>query len=104
MSTDRWFAHGSGWREKPSGSHTRQEGRTDVGFDLTPAHDRNGMIFRSSAFPQALAVVAQADGTYRVTFSDAAWGHKVAHDGAVGSRKGRVDASAQHFIQPGLER
>ncbi|MEF8768295.1 MAG: hypothetical protein ABTS16_01445 [Candidatus Accumulibacter phosphatis] len=52
----------------------------DAGFDLTPVHEGNGMTFRSSAFPQALAVVAQAGGTYGVGFSVAAWDRKVAYD------------------------
>lgn len=58
----------------------------DAGLDLTPAREGNGMIFRSSAFPQALGVVADTGERYRVGFSVAAWGHKVAHDCATDAR------------------
>ena len=52
----------------------------DAGFDLTPGREGNWLIFRSSAFPHLLGVVTQADESYRVGFSVAVWGQKVAHD------------------------
>lgn len=58
----------------------------DAGFDLTPAREGNWMIFRSSAFPQALGVLAEAGGRYCVGFSAAAWGRKVAYDCASDAR------------------
>ncbi len=58
----------------------------DAGFDLTPAHEGNWMIFRSSAFSQALGVLAEAGGRYCVGFSAAAWGRKVAYDCATDGR------------------
>ena len=44
------------------------------------------MILRSSAFPQALGVLAESGGSYGVGFSVAAWGPKVAHDCATPAR------------------
>ncbi len=58
----------------------------DAGFDLTPAREGNWMIVRSSAFPQALGVLAESGGSYGVGFSVAAWGRKVAHDCATSAR------------------
>jgi len=52
----------------------------DAGFDRTLERNGNWTTFRSSAFPHSLGVVVQADESYRVGFSDAVWGHKVAHD------------------------
>jgi putative restriction endonuclease len=52
----------------------------DACFDLTVLHEEGWLVFRSMAFPLALGVMAQAGDNYRVGFSDAAWGQKVAHD------------------------
>ncbi|WP_291992803.1 HNH endonuclease [Candidatus Accumulibacter sp. ACC003] len=52
----------------------------DAGFDHTPARDGNWLVCRSSAFPHWLGVVAQVGDEYRVGFSDAVWGKKVAQD------------------------
>jgi len=52
----------------------------DAGFDLTPAREGNWLVFRSSAFPVVLGVLARAGDDYRVGFSDAVWGQKVARD------------------------
>ncbi|WP_228276442.1 HNH endonuclease [Dechloromonas sp. H13] len=81
------------WREfvsKPGGGSlaaTRVEkAAEDAGFDLTPAREGQWMIFRSSAFPLVLGVVLRSVETYRVGFSDAGWGHKVAYDCSVDVR------------------
>lgn len=81
------------WREfasKPGGgtlAATRVEkAAEDAGFDLTPAREGQWMIFRSTAFPLVLGVVLRSGETYRVGFSDAGWGHKVAHDCSVDAR------------------
>jgi putative restriction endonuclease len=52
----------------------------DVSFDLTVLHEEGWLVFRSTAFPLVLGVMAQAGDNYRVGFSDAVWGQKVAHD------------------------
>ena len=44
------------------------------------------MIFRSSAFTLVLGVVVQSEETYRIGFSDAGLGHKVANDCSVDAR------------------
>ncbi|MER2622644.1 MAG: HNH endonuclease [Accumulibacter sp.] len=68
---------------------TRVEKATHLaGFDLAPAREGNWMIFRSSAFPQTLGVAAQSCERYRVAFSVAAWGQKVAQDCATDARTG----------------
>lgn len=52
----------------------------DSGFDLTPAREDGWLVFRSSAFSLMLGVLTAAGDQYRVGFSDAHWGQKVAHD------------------------
>lgn len=58
----------------------------DAGFDLASAIEEGWLVFRSSAFPQALGVMSQANDAFGVGFSDAVWGQKVAHDCGFESR------------------
>ena len=52
----------------------------DAGFDLSPEHHGNWLVFRSSAFAPALGVSPHPGENYLVGFSDSSWGQKVAHD------------------------
>ncbi|SOY48514.1 HNH endonuclease [Cupriavidus taiwanensis] len=57
-----------------------EKAAVDAGFDVTPLGEGNWLIFRCSAFPQIIGVSQFAGGSYRVGFSDADWGRKMADD------------------------
>lgn len=50
----------------------------DAGFDLSVTVSDEWLVFRSSAFPQAVGVSAQSDATYRVGFDDISAGEHLA--------------------------
>ncbi len=52
----------------------------DAGFDRTPERHDGWLVFRSTAFAEALAVQALAADTFRVGLSSRTWAEKVAAD------------------------
>lgn len=52
----------------------------DAGFDLSVSPEGNWLIFRSTAFPQALGLSARPDEGYRVGLSDTVIGRQVASE------------------------
>jgi hypothetical protein len=75
----RWYAGGT--RDGgvgPSLEQTRvAKVAADAGFDLTPEHQGNWVVFRSTAFPAWAGIVVQASGIYRLGLSDAAIGERL---------------------------
>ncbi len=58
--------------------HTRvAKAAADAGFDLTPDHQGNWVVFRSTAFPAWVGVAVQESGTYRLGLSDKAIGQRL---------------------------
>jgi hypothetical protein len=52
----------------------------DAGFDLSASPEGNWLIFRSTAFPQALGLSAAPDEGYRVGLSDTVIGRRIASE------------------------
>jgi putative restriction endonuclease len=49
----------------------------DAGFDLTPDHEGNWVVFRSTAFQAWVGIAVQESGMYRLGLSDAATGQRL---------------------------
>jgi hypothetical protein len=49
----------------------------DAGFDLTPDHEGNWLVFRSTAFQAWVGIAVQESGSYRLGLSDAATGQRL---------------------------
>lgn len=58
--------------------HTRvAKAAADAGFDLTPDHQGNWAVFRSTAFATSVGVAVQEPGVYRLGLSDPAVGQRL---------------------------
>lgn len=75
----RWYA---GALPDVGGGSPLEEARVakaaaDAGFDLTPDHQGNWVVFRSTAFPAWVGVAVQELGIYRLGLTDAAIGQRL---------------------------
>jgi hypothetical protein len=62
----------------PSLEQTRvAKAAADAGFDLTPEHQGNWVVFRSTAFSSWVGVAVQESGIYRLGLSDATIGQRL---------------------------
>jgi len=75
----RWYAGNSG--NTVAGSSLEQtrvaKAASDAGFDLTPDHQGNWVVFGSTAFPAWVGVAVQESGIYRLGLSDGAIGQRL---------------------------
>lgn len=75
----RWYADAS--QDGTAGSPLEQtrvaKAAADAGFDLTPEHQGNWVVCRSTAFPAWVGVAVQESGIYRLGLSNGAIGQRL---------------------------
>ncbi len=75
----------------------------DAGFDRTPERHDGWLVFRSTAFADALAVHALVADTFRVGLSSSTWAEKVAADRRLPLRRSTGDWPEIFDAVPGYE-